>query len=703
MCRSFAALRTTTLLALLSPVAVQAQQRTRSDTARLAEVVVTAERAPSAVASAVSAVTRVSGAELARMPHVTLADVLRMAPGFSLVDFDGLGYDPQLMARGFYGGGEAEYVVVLVDGRPMNQVHTGVVAWDALPPVASIDAVEIVRGGGSSLYGDAAVAGVMNVITRRSHVARTGELRFDAAGGSSGSLRAGADLDLSSVLQGAGISGALDRTDGYRKHAQRTTGRARATAGLFESATSRLTATLASNWRAFDEPGALIASLLAADRRASDDLFRFDHTKDQTHALTLDGMRQSGAARLTASGTAEHRAFDAIRTIALAPGFGDTKERDATTNRGAAGVQAEIDDSPIPGHDRLIVGAEGSHGTLDSRYYKIFTATRNRYLTASGTRGALDTEGSSRRNAAALYADYSVHPVPALRLSLGGRYDRINDAFDPAVPTGGTRATTNHSAFSPKGGVNVQYWNGPGGTGNAFVAVSRSFKAPTLDQLYDQRRIPFNAPPYQITISNAALQPQHGASVEGGVYQGAELWPGARLAASVSGYQIDMTDELDFDFKTLRYINIGRSRHRGVEVGANVEGAHSSAFAAYTLQSATSRSGGSDGKRLQAIPRHTVNGGVSLSPLAWLEGSLSATHVRDVYLDDANTVTLPNYTRADLRVGLRARGQSVFAEVRNLFDARYSTTGFLDPSGTGQAYFYPAAGRIIEVGVRSGF
>ena len=94
-CRSIAS----ALVALFSPIAVQAQQKARSDTARLAEVVVTAERAPSAVASAVSAVTRVSGAELARMPHVTLADVLRMAPGFSLVDFDGLGYDPQLMAR----------------------------------------------------------------------------------------------------------------------------------------------------------------------------------------------------------------------------------------------------------------------------------------------------------------------------------------------------------------------------------------------------------------------------------------------------------------------------------------------------------------------------------------------------------------------------------------------------------------------------
>jgi outer membrane receptor for ferrienterochelin and colicin len=472
---------------------------------------------------------------------------------------------------------------------------------------------------------------------------------------------------------------------------------------LLQGTDGRLGLTLGSSWRAYDEPGALLDSILAKDRRASDELFRFDHTKDQTHTLTLDGQRRAGRARISGNATGEYRAFDAIRTIALAPGFGDTKERDSKATRGGAGLQAEIDDSPLPGRDRLTLGAEGSYGALDSKYYKVLTAPRATYRTAPGTRGALDTDGSSHRDAIAAYADYSVHPVSALRVSLGGRVDRLHDVFDPKVPAGGTSSSTTHSAFSPKGGLNFQYQDAPGQSGHAYVAVSKSFKAPTLDQLYDQRRLPVNFPPFQITTSNRLLQPQYGTSVEGGLYQEATLWAGGRLSASISGYQIEMRDELDFDVQTLKYVNIGQSRHRGVELGANIEGAQASAFAAYTLQAATSQSGSSSGMRLKAIPRHTLNGGFTVTPTPMFDASVLATHVRDTYLDDANTITLPAYTRVDLRFGVKVAGRSIFAEARNILDASYSQTGFQDPAGSGKLYFYPAAGRTLSLGVRSGY
>jgi outer membrane cobalamin receptor len=70
----------------------------------LGTVVVIAERAPTPMNESTAAVTRLTAADLARLPHATLADVLRSVPGFAVVDFDGLGRDPQLMVRGFYGG-----------------------------------------------------------------------------------------------------------------------------------------------------------------------------------------------------------------------------------------------------------------------------------------------------------------------------------------------------------------------------------------------------------------------------------------------------------------------------------------------------------------------------------------------------------------------------------------------------------------------
>lgn len=670
-------------------------------------VVVTAERTPSLLATSVAAVTRLSATELARLPRATLADLLRLAPGFSLVDFDGLGFDPQIMVRGFYGGGEAEYVIVLVDGRPVNQLQSGVVAWDVLPPLAAIAAIEVVRGGASSLYGDAAIGGVLNVITR-AHGAEGAALSAhgEAGGGSYGTWRAAADLLAPAGGQRLALGGGVERTGGFREHAKRVAGRARAGLTVTDSPDARMAVTLMSHWRELDEPGPLLESLLAQDRGGSDPLFRFDHTQDRDLALGLEGSRRiAPRARLSGSAGGELRRIEAIRTLALAPGFGDTKERHAAIDRAAAGLQLELADSPLPGADRLTAGLEGSYGALDSRYYEYALGTRSQYATAQGQRGELDTRGRSARSVGAVYAQYSLQASALLRLSLGARLDHLRDRFDQQVPAGEPRHTTSHSAFSPKLGINLGYLRRDQSFGTLYLAVGRSFKAPTLDQLYDLRNIPIPFPPFAIRTSNPELEPQRGTSVEGGLYHRTELNATLRLGATLSAYQMNMTNELDFDVEAFRYVNVGRSRHRGVEAGANLDGNRISGFGAWSLQAAASRSGANAGRRLKAIPRHSLNAGVTVQPLRRherLQTSLVVIHAREAFLDDANTRSLPNYTRLDARVILRVAGWDLLLDVRNLLNARYSSSGFLDPSGSGEAYLYPAAGRVLEAGIRYG-
>ena len=84
--------------------------------------------------------------------------------GFALLQLDGIGYDVQPIVRGFYGGGEAEYVLLMVDGQPINVLETGLVNWDQIP-LAAIESIKILRGRASSLYGDAAIGGVINIVT----------------------------------------------------------------------------------------------------------------------------------------------------------------------------------------------------------------------------------------------------------------------------------------------------------------------------------------------------------------------------------------------------------------------------------------------------------------------------------------------------------------------------------------------------------
>lgn len=663
-------------------------------------VVVTAARSSTPLTSSIASVSLLTAPRLARVPQVTLAEALRQIPGFAVVGFDGLGYDPQIMVRGFYGGGEAEYVVVLVDGKPLNDVQSGLVAWDAIPLVG-IERVEVVRGGASALWGDAAIAGVINVITRRP--ASTGTARWSVTGGSYGSWRGSAAADTRILGRELAVFGGAEDIEGFRDGAERTTGRAGATLTLTSGPGGWIRLSGLTHWREFEEPGPLLGSALESDRTASDAFHRFDHTGDRHHRLGVEGERRLGTAvRLSASVTGELRDTEAVRTIALAPDFADTKEHVLRTGRALGTAKLSIEDTGLPFSDQLVLGLDGSYAALDSKYYAVLSGDRAAYAAASGERGDLDAGGSGDRRAAAAFVQYTILPADAVRISIGARVDWLKDTFDARAPAP-ERLEASHSALSPRLGVNVQYRDAGTDAGRVYVTAGRSFKAPTLDQLFDQRRLPVPFPPFAIATSNALLDPQHGRNVEAGIYHRATLVPGTLVGElSLSVYQMDMKDEVDFDLQTLGYVNIGRSRHRGIEAGLTFEGPRSStAFLAYTQQNATSRVGENHGRQLKAIPHHFVSGGLSAALAGGLEAGVVASHAREIFLDDANTLELPAYTRVDARLSRAIGGVRVFLDVRNLLDSEYSTTGFPDPSGSAAVYYHPAAGRTFDLGLRA--
>jgi len=67
--------------------------------------------------------------------------------------------------------------LLLVDGVPANEGDRGGINWDMLP-VDDVERVEVVKGAGSSLYGSAALGGVVNLITRDLPVGWHGRVRL---------------------------------------------------------------------------------------------------------------------------------------------------------------------------------------------------------------------------------------------------------------------------------------------------------------------------------------------------------------------------------------------------------------------------------------------------------------------------------------------------------------------------------------------
>jgi outer membrane receptor protein involved in Fe transport len=220
------------------------------------------------------------------------------------VDNDGLGFDPQLMVRGFYGGGEADYVVVLIDGRPLNGLQAGLYDWDLIP-LSALESIEVVRGGASSLYGDAAVGGVINLITSGSH---SDGLRGSITGGALGLWRGSLNLDDEWFGRSSSLFVDLRTLDGFRDHAARTAGSAGVTLALAETEDGLLSISTLHQWREFEEPGPLTSEQLEQSRTG---LSPFSTSMRPTSARTALRWTDNGS---SAAGRT-YRAISSVRSM----------------------------------------------------------------------------------------------------------------------------------------------------------------------------------------------------------------------------------------------------------------------------------------------------------------------------------------------------------------------------------------------------
>src|SRR5882724_131344 len=153
-----------------NPTATKPSDPTEIDFAELIKmeipVVEAASKYKQKITEAPSSVTILTSEEVKRYGHRTLADVLQSVPGLYIT------YDRNysfLGVRGFNLGDNNNRVLLLVDGHRLNNSlsDSAYLGTEFILDVDLIDRVEIIRGPGSSLYGNNAFFGVINVITRK--------------------------------------------------------------------------------------------------------------------------------------------------------------------------------------------------------------------------------------------------------------------------------------------------------------------------------------------------------------------------------------------------------------------------------------------------------------------------------------------------------------------------------------------------------
>ena len=213
----------------------------------LHETVVTATRMAQPTSDAVADITIIDRDTIERSAAAGVADLLARVPGIEIARNGGMGSNTSVFVR----GGETRHTVVLVDGvRVDSQTTSGGANWAAMP-LAQIDRIEIVRGPTSAAYGSDAVAGVIQLFTKKGQGAFAPSISYGVGSYGTRKMDFSASGSAGAVDYSMGLSGASSRgfnarpgalinpdADGYSSNS------AQARVGLQVNAGHRLEATL---------------------------------------------------------------------------------------------------------------------------------------------------------------------------------------------------------------------------------------------------------------------------------------------------------------------------------------------------------------------------------------------------------------------------------------------------------------------------
>lgn len=646
------------------------------------DVVVTAERSLEPRESVPAAVSVLTREDIERLPAENLAELLRYLPGFHVSFAAGPGSAPILSARGFFGGGEAEYVQLLLDGVPAGDVESGLADWRRIR-VVDIERVEALRGPASALYGDTALGGLIHVFTRRGSAGSRGG-SLSVSGGSFGSGGADVTVRLPAGRAILGAAATISGSAGFRDHSESNERGADASVEL-PGAQGRWTLSLSGSEREQEEPGPRTAEELATDREGSNPLFRFDreHARRGRAAVTY---RRDGPVPFRAMLHASGRESDVTRTLLVAAGVGDRIFRSVESGALGGSLEAERTFLLSGRETRLAGGLDFARERLDTTY---------RSVDDSGNRGSEVSDAAGRRSRVGLFFSGAWEPHVRLRLTAGARYDSIRDDFGSAA--GGA---SSHEAWSPRAGASVRLGRLDAAPLSLFVQASRAFKAPTLDQLFDPRPFPdFSGGTF--LISNPRLLPQRANTVEAGVSR-----RDGRSSLELVLYTTGVDDEIDFDVVTFRYANIGRTRHRGIEAAAKLfDKGPFSPFVSYSWNRTEPREGENRSRQLKNVPEHILRPGISIALPASFRIEALSTTLAGRFLDDDNRIRLEDSTVFDMRFEKRFRRLRAHLDLLNVTDREWEELGLALPDFSGELvpYYYPAAGFAARLGIEWSF
>jgi outer membrane receptor protein involved in Fe transport len=665
--------RPTVVLCLVGPALFLAPVASAQIT--LPTVVISAARTAEPPEQVPFSVSAFSGDHLRANPALTPDGALRSVPGFSLFRrSDSFSANPTAQGVSLRGLGPsgASRSLVLLDGVPLNDPFGGWVAWSKVPR-ESLGGAEIVRGGGATAWGNAALGGIVQLLTEDPG-ARHG--RFAASYGEFATRSA--ELAVSQPV-GAGTFQLLARdfaSDGFRLVAPEDR-------GALDQAAASEHRWFAGRWRQEVRSGVqlTVTARTFEEDRNNGTPYQRNSTREDFGSIALAGSSGTTFSwNAVAYGQDQRFAstFSSVNAMRTAETPASNQYAVPATAIGAAWTAVWKADNDV----RTSAGID---------YRRVSGETREHFTFAAGDFTRERIAGGTQE-VAGLYALQERALAPDLRLTLGGRFDAWREGDGHRRET--TRATgavlrDDHYAdrddleFSPSAGL---VWSAAPGW-RIRASAQHSFRRPTLNELYRPFRVG-----NVITEANAALDTEHATSVElGAEYSRTTLTLGAAV------FRTDLRDAVGNvtlfrgpgSFPIVGFVpagglgrqrlNLDRIRVQGLELTARWSPAPMVSFTAdYLYNDATVSSARAApalaGKRLAQVPRHVAAFGASWSPAKSFTLTPRVRFLGRQFEDDENQLLLGAALVVDLGASYHLTDAAeLYLNAENLTDERIET------------------------------
>jgi len=609
----------------------------------LEDMVVTASRVPTQKVDTPADISVITKEEIADQNYASASDALRAIPGVNVL---GSGAKGSSMGQDKILLNGDERVLVLVDGRRMNLGSSGNSSADWLPPVNAIERIEVLKGGGSALYGTDAVGGVINVIMKKGSDIGN-HVTVKAAGGSwnaeqyaisaSGSTDSGIGLIVSATKE---------RRGEYK----------------FKNANGK--SQLLKN-SGYDDTGVIVK----LDQKVGEDNrigVNFEH-------INADGGSPFGYSGF--GNTDSHKRIS--NNVALRYDWNESSDE-----RGYVQVYKNYQHA----HFRSPVASRQSNFTdstigIEAQQNFKFSDTDEmtaglEYYKTTVDNNALYT-GKRDINNKAIFAENRWEFAPTWQLNAGLRYDHHSKYG---------------SEVTPKVALNKKFDE----NSNVYLSWGRVFNAPTTDDLF-WHQVDSSQWGTFYTYGDPNLKPEKGyVWTFGG---NTKLNEKTSLSANV--FYSKITDAIDWDYTSVpNYtlaVNVNKEKRRGLELSLNHDfDDNLSAYASYTYVQVKQDKGKGFTKDLTTKP-NIYRAGLKYKNADWLF-TLNANAVTGQ--SEKNFVD-SSYFTLDLGAQYKINDNAkLFINGYNLTNARYAEFGGLYKNGEAK---YPMAGRSFIIGAEYTF